>query len=563
MNEPLDINAWTEAFKIVADTDKVEVHVLDDDDAPDFVQKERDGSWKIGINPNGDRRHAVHEACHQIFSQWRLTKEAQAWLANPNVKYLYKAIEDARIDMLGSAWFHQDLTGFHKEELAKTKEMAEIADKHIAGAVTSYLYDLGYGTTDKPIQETLDYFKDELALATVSPDPQASLELAIKMAEYLQWRQAELPPGEPEESDLEGDGEGEGEGDGEGEGSEGDTGEDESEGAGKDSDTGGKDSGAPPPPRSSTPPKPKPKPLPKPLERKLEKSLSKIKPPPEKKRALSTGATYDTGRLERPMAPIDYGKSDDKTDFERYPHTVAYKTLRQEQIVLDERTKIFMHSQDDVYGQVLKRTGQPSHKAWQLAHGNTKVFTHPPKKRGKLVCLVDLSGSMGCWCQKCKSARSEIHGRHVQNGYVAFQVVGALSTQHPDIEVFGFCHDDSENYITPFQPGMQPICRRSGEVPSENPDCAALMWLERYVSGQDTTAIIISDGQPVYPAGGCSRPSDHLKKVASRMANSGTKFASVLINTPNDSLYPAVISANVNTIYEIDNLQPILDSLED
>ncbi len=69
---------------------------------------------------------------------------------------------------------------------------------------------------------------------------------------------------------------------------------------------------------------------------------------------------------------------------------------------------------------------------------------------------------------------------------------------------------------------------------------------------QDTVAIVISDGQP---AGLCNNP--HTAELARKFVDRGMKLASILIGTDH-RLYPAEVSAYVNSLSDMANIWPVL-----
>jgi len=217
-------------------------------------------------------------------------------------------------------------------------------------------------------------------------------------------------------------------------------------------------------------------------------------------------------------------------------------------------------------------TGMPTHKVWETSLlGNTKVFYRPPKLKANLVIGVDLSGSMGCWCDGCNR-----YDDCRDNGWYAWQVTAAITTRFPNAVVFGFSTGDgrhlNKDQIT-LMPrgvgGLRLICRNEEHVPGGNPDCVGLMYLGELVGGdfQNTRAIFVSDGEP----SGSSNPSinseahliRHTRELAFRYHEEGMRFASVLISEDaNETLYPASVTLRVNSEADLADIGKVFEFFE-
>ena len=78
------------------------------------------------------------------------------------------------------------------------------------------------------------------------------------------------------------------------------------------------------------------------------------------------------------------------------------------------------------------------------------------------------------------------------------------------------------------------------------------------------TIVLITDGSPSACSGG-RIPADHTKQMAQQLHDSGVRFACIIVNDPGSealSLYPSPITAVVNTMDDLRNVQVILDSLK-
>lgn len=246
-------------------------------------------------------------------------------------------------------------------------------------------------------------------------------------------------------------------------------------------------------------------------------------------------------------------------DTTEYPnlHTISILNLKQIPVTLEVPTKSAVEVSSSAGRNTLRYVGSPSNRIWQANYGNFRVFNKPTRSQPRVMLFVDLSGSMRCWCKPCQISLRP--GVRLSNGYLAFQAAAAISAVHPKTEVFGFCsvHDGSrnpQNKIVPLKPGYSPECRDKISTPNGNNDCSMLLWLEGQMKGQeqDTVAIVISDGQP---AGLCNNP--HTAELARKFVDRGMKLASILIGTDH-RLYPAEVSAYVNSLSDMANIWPVL-----
>jgi hypothetical protein len=235
-----------------------------------------------------------------------------------------------------------------------------------------------------------------------------------------------------------------------------------------------------------------------------------------------------------------------------------------EPIVMGVHSRLLLDSLDDD-GSRMRYSGTATPSAWRLNHGYTKVFTRKPKTKGKVICLVDLSGSMQCWCAECNGTEDP-DSLWTASGYLAWQTVGVLTSRFPDIEVFGFASSYKKNYILPVPAREQPQCREivgSTIHIDGNADCTALAWLRSYlgVHESEATAIVITDGNPGDPYPVRCDSWRHTQKIAKEMHAAGMRYASVLINRAPSDLYPNEIQVSVNNAKSIANLQGVLNWL--
>jgi hypothetical protein len=259
---------------------------------------------------------------------------------------------------------------------------------------------------------------------------------------------------------------------------------------------------------------------------------------------------------------VTYGFDEDAMYVpESEDHAVHMMEWDAEDIALSESAVFVLDNAESVGVSRNRHSGMPSRKAWRLSYGDTKVFRKPPKHKGKLVCLVDMSGSMGCQCERHTSA-SEIKS----NGWLAWQTVGVLSSRFPDLQVFGFTSNDSQNFIVPVPSRQQPECHskqigKGRDTGGGNADCASLLWLESYLGlfASSSSAIVISDGMPAGPYPLRCSSLRHTKEVAKRMNDNGVSYASILIRTEDSGLYPSELTTTIHDVEDIRNVQEVLD----
>ena len=209
------------------------------------------------------------------------------------------------------------------------------------------------------------------------------------------------------------------------------------------------------------------------------------------------------------------------------------------ELVLDETSGL---------GRQTKRNGRPTPDVWKLGlYGETKVFTRPPKRKGRLIVLVDLSGSVECWCEE-HNVRND-YG-HTTSGWKEWQVASTISRRLPDATVIGFSGAESRTYIVPIDPGNQPVCNE--EMPSgiggSTPICGALDYAKTLLDEalQDSTLVVITDGSP----NDCSAnrdPEQHTSELSHQLVKAGAKFVLVLVDCNRTDLYPAEVTIEVNS----------------
>jgi len=237
----------------------------------------------------------------------------------------------------------------------------------------------------------------------------------------------------------------------------------------------------------------------------------------------------------------------------------------QDRVVPAHETRLMIESNRQSHTRQMSRMGIPTHRVWEIDHGKMKVFERRERRRGKVIVMVDLSGSMGCWCPRCSPPRPD----QAESGYLAFQAVNSV-TANVEAEVFGFCSDwSSHDFMIPLRIGNQPQCRNL-EVPSykyegqyglpgDNPDCAALMFMDNKLKGlgRDAIAVIVSDGQPATSS--CSNSVMHTKELSYALRSQGVRYASILVGPYFRPIYPSEVSAHIGHIRQMKNIQPVMD----
>ena len=250
--------------------------------------------------------------------------------------------------------------------------------------------------------------------------------------------------------------------------------------------------------------------------------------------------------------------------------------MAQAPITLEENVKLALNNFEGGFIPKLAKRGVPSARVWRLEElGDTNIFKVPPKRIGKLIVMVDMSGSMGCGC--------DVHNRYRPdeplNGRLAWQAAGAIAQNQKHAEFYGFISNPDTNMIVPFTPGMAPQCLNDAawrqpdgslsplrHSAAGNPDCVALEFMAAQVESdmQNTSAVIISDGQPAGPGPqnkhnryveGEGHLVDHTRQLASALHKNGVRFLSVLIRTRASTIYPAEVSVKVEDLKDLRNME--------
>jgi len=536
--------AYKEFFQIMTGSENV--HIFEDA-AGDNVSRIGD-EWHIGLRI-GDGIHALwHEAGHVKYESLNGIEEYLEKMTDGRAKFVWNVTEDVRIERLAEKHFDKKIFEPHRQMILDNFKDYEPKALTLPNMVLATLYHLPWEMAgDASEMKALEYFKDELIEATYSEDPKATVQIAVRIAYYMDWLDKHPDdddvvcgyPGSPTTSEP-------------------DTGES------TDSPPAEEPAGEP----ADTPDVPAPPVTTKPSEydERLQGDLYKLLEGATKTASKAIGAQKSVAkrRLARRERLLDEPDSSPRVTPTDDDHDVIEIVPPTEPIVMGVHSRLLLDSLDDD-GSRMRYSGTATPSAWRLNHGYTKVFTRKPKTKGKVICLVDLSGSMQCWCAECNGTEDP-DSLWTASGYLAWQTVGVLTSRFPDIEVFGFASSYRKNYILPVPAREQPQCREivgSTIHIDGNADCTALAWLRSYlgVHESEATAIVITDGNPGDPYPVRCDSWRHTQKIAKEMHAAGMRYASVLINRAPSDLYPNEIQVSVNNAKSIANLQGVLNWL--
>jgi hypothetical protein len=213
----------------------------------------------------------------------------------------------------------------------------------------------------------------------------------------------------------------------------------------------------------------------------------------------------------------------------------------------------------------MTRSGMVTPKAWQINLGEIKVFTKPPFSLKRVVVMVDLSDSMGCWCEACCERSGFAEGK--SKAWMALQLATAIGKAFPDTtDMFGFSSDHQFTYIYPLQIGREPVCRRMEPIAVGTPLCVALKHLEETSLSLDATmAVLITDGDPGTPA---PLSTEHLRKHTRELSEElylrGLRYCTVMVgDETGKQLFPVATAIRIRVPSEFYRLQEILVKLSE
>ena len=537
-----DFPAYREFFQIMTGSENVRIF---EDAAGDNVSRIGD-EWHIGLRI-GDGIHALwHEAGHVKYESLDGIEEYLSKMADERAKFVWNVAEDVRIERLAEKHFDKKIFEPHRQMILDNYKDYTPKALTLPNMILATLYHLPWEMAgDANEMKALEYFKDELIESTYSEDPKATAQIAVRIAYYMDWLDKHTDdddvvcgyPGSTTTKEP-----------------------DTSEPTDSPSPDEPEDEPAETPDVPAQPSAPPVTTKPIEYDERLQGDLYKLLEGTAKTTAKAAGAkkTADTRRrrTRRKVTPVEPPRVAPTGD----DHSIVEVAPPTEPIVMGVHARLLLDSLDDE-GTRMRYSGVATPSVWRLNHGHTKVFSRKPKTKGKVICLVDLSGSMSCWCPECAST----YGGD-SSGYLAWQTVGVLTSRFPDIEVFGFASSHTKNFILPVPAREQPQCRMAVESVARidgNADCTALAWLRSYlgVHESEATAIVITDGNPGNPFPVRCEAWRHTQKIAKEMHEAGMRYASVLINRDPTDLYPSEIQVSVKNAEEIANLQGVLNWL--
>lgn len=249
----------------------------------------------------------------------------------------------------------------------------------------------------------------------------------------------------------------------------------------------------------------------------------------------------------------------------------------------------------------------------ELRLGNMDVFEIEAETQGRVVVVVDCSGSMHCWCDAGKAMYDQ-QGAKPFNGWLAWQIATAIHKQFPDAEVFGYSseafsarnlrgsgrnhhhghriseiapewsgnvpdmHPDyksgkgnrtirgrnldyfqrssSGTAIVPVRtPGHRPKCEihDSGLLGGGTPESGALGYLTHRLDAafETSVGILITDGQP--------SQADRSYAMTRKMHKAGMRFGVIAVNYQDTGIYPASMLHHVDSADDLQKLPDIFN----
>jgi len=269
------------------------------------------------------------------------------------------------------------------------------------------------------------------------------------------------------------------------------------------------------------------------LELQMEEPKGGLFPTEDEKGLSPTGTTVKVNATDELMTLTD----DVYTDGDK--HSVIMREVQTEPVKLDTHTVNLLLDVERNGTTIKKRSGNPTHEIWKMKKlGDTRVFGKTQARSGKLLIMVDCSGSMGYGYQD-----------H-DNGYLAYQTSSAIAEAFPNAQTFGFNSTYRQNFIYSIENGHMIVGNQKGYDLGGNTDCSALMFLEQQLQGEfaDSMAVIISDGSPNPPSPlERAHLHSHTKKVSHRLYEKGLRYVSVLIgHYAHAEYYPSDVAVRLH-----------------
>lgn len=530
------------------------------------------GEWRIVIYPDTlESEDTMRLAAQMLFTMTEgLIESVTKRMTDQRVSAIAKAIEVARTEWLGDVWFKSNLADATRAELL-AKEVGYRAvlqeseyNKDMTAAINKILYDIPGEFTNPLIEDAMDRFGDRVKIASRSMNQADSLNIAVEIADYLRWLEKPPPPGGDQESDEDSE---------QSESSSG-TGDSSESKLGPSTTGGGGDSGevgddAPKEP-SFAEYKESQGPDLKRQQTNLKRNITR-----NKKKGDAAQEQAKKNQEARQKANVrGYGGKRNFTDEHGMSsvfngtHDVSVLDWPGETIQLDDHTKLalstFVGNRISPNKLYKRGTVSPMH-AWKLSHkGDLNIFRRPPTVKGHVSVMVDISGSMGCWCDSCGS--TEYGAVASLPSYLSWQVAGLLGQLHPTAEIFTYCGTDRGRgmgcKVIPLPAGQRPSgCARIDNLSGGTPTCSAMMYFREHLLSRpsSTTAIIITDGEPDY----CVETGvHHVDHIGKDIMSKGIKFGTVFIGSGQYLDLPSEVSVNIASITDIAKIQPMLEALD-
>ena len=532
------------------------------------------GQWRVTIFSDSlETEDVMRLAAEVLFTITAgLIESVTKRMTDSRVRDTARAIEKARTEWLGDFWFKSNLATAKRTELLaqelafRNNKMESSYNKDITQAINKVLYDIPGEFTNPAMADAIAKFGDRIKTASRSLNQADSLNIAVEIADYLKWLEqppTPPPPGGDQDSDDESGNAG-----GESSTSPGTGSGFEPSGSGsenknraysyKDSDGAQESDYSEYQEENGADLKRQITNLKRNITRNKKKGVEQ-----QKQNAVNAEARRQT-QLRGYNANQNFVSQRDMDSEYRNAHNVRVQDWPGETIVLDNHTQLalstFMGNRISPNKLYKRGSIAPLH-AWKLVHkGDMRVFRRPPVIRGDVSILVDISGSMGCWCASCQSGE---HGA-MENlpSYLSWQVAGLLGRLHPTAEVFTYCGDSKDTKVIPLEAGQHPAgCARRDGLSGGTPTCSAMMYFREHLMSRpsNTTAIIITDGAPDYCV---SNGQHHVDHLGAGMLAQGIKFGTVFIGQGQYLNLPSEVSVNISRLDDIASIQPLLETLD-
>ena len=535
------------------------------------------GVWDFGLNQSDHITSHIHEAAHALFSPFNHAQNVAKMMKDERIHRIVNIVEDRRIEFLADLWWHgAGVYEFHRADLIRQSELAwrdagtdpiftsimshdagwefgnsisndqhdtntgptslnhDWRERAIGMAVMLISYDLPGVVYDTVIMDVVAKFKDKILDAGCSFDKNAAVRVAVEIANYMDWLNDPPDESETEESEP-----GEGEPCEDGDPSDMD-GEGQNDKPSDPGDTEPQDTsqeGGNPPPEVSDGEVTSPQPTKTQLDEKLEQAIDITEDLVMEKKVVHLQDEIRYQKQHRPGEKLDQ-------------HNIEIASLVTRPLKPDARMKAMLDSVHDVnFDSRAVTQGVVTPRVWQMRHGNMKVFRQPPKRKGRTLVFVDMSGSMSCGC-----------GCYGDNKATkSWQVANAIAKAAGNADMYGFGGGHPTG-ICKVPVGYSPACRyerdaggvRNNDVGQGTPICGALRYAEKLIQSEasNSTLVFITDGGAstadgcVYVDDGYNNPGvSCTREQAKKMADAGVDFIAVCLGTT--AAFPTSVTAQL------------------